>query len=106
MDLLKLLISTCVRSVFVLRDRDPHVRNSFGFTPSHGGMVPNDPLIEGIHDMQTHDRGSDINKITLSIRITRDGICTFCPLEQLEFSCIHIGCVAHAALCSYNQPTL
>ena len=36
--LLKWLISTGVRSVFVLRDRDPHVGNPFGFTPAHGRM--------------------------------------------------------------------
>ena len=68
--------------------------------------IKNDSADRGIHDMQNHDRGSNNNRMTLSIRITRDGICTFCPLEQLEFSSIHIGCVAHAALYSYNQPTL
>ena len=43
MNFMKLFISTCIRSAFVLRDRGYHVGHPFGFTPSHGGkgcMVP------------------------------------------------------------------
>ena len=72
MDFMTLLIATCIRSAFVLRDRGPHAGNPFGFNAFswwkrlHGtGAQRTIPPIEGIDHMQNHECGGDNDRITL-----------------------------------------